>query len=360
MSKIKVAHIIGRLDIGGAEKLLLDLGRKIDKNRFEIKVVSLGGEGVMLKAFEAADVPVTVIEKKFVGDFRVLKALSTWLIKERPDIVHTHLFGGDFWGGLAARKAGIKKIISTKHDILNEGFWRNHIGRIMRRRFDFVVAISEATKKNLVEIEKLNKNKIRVIYNGIDMAKYYVPGAEILTDDEVVFGTVGRLVGEKGQAYFIKALKFLKQRSWKAVLVGGGPEEKKLKALVKKLKLNDKVHFVGEVNDVRSHVAEFDVFVLPSLTEGLSLALIESAAAGKYVVASRVGGVPEIVRDKSWGTLYNPHSLSELVTSLNWVFDHRSEAKRAALRLQNFVVETFDINKIIDRYEQVYEDIVDK
>jgi len=356
MNKIKIIHVIGKLDIGGAERLLLDLGRKIDKTRFEIQVVTLGGEGALMKEFEAADVPVIVIEKKFKGDFRVIGALADWFKKEKPDIVHTHLFIGDFWGGMAARKAGVRKIISTKHDVLNEGFLRNKIGQYMRRKFDLIVAISQATKNKLVVKEKISKQKIQVIYNGIDMAKYYVPESDILNEEEVVFGSVGRLSKEKGHVYLIKALRHLKQRGWKAVLVGDGKQKKKLQQMVRRFNLQDKVHFAGAVSDVRSNMAEFDVFVLPSLSEGLSLALIEAAAAGKFIVAANVGGVSEVVRGDDCGFLYHSKSIPELVRILNWVFDHRDEARKSAKRLQNFVIETFDINKIIEQYESLYED----
>ena len=356
--KIKIVHIIGKLDVGGAERLILDLGRKLDKSRFDIQIVALKGSGALEREFAKAEVPVTVIEKRYLGDWSVIDRVADFLKREMPDIVHTHLFIGDFWGGRAAKRAGIKHLVSTKHDVMHEGFIRRFFSKRYHRSVDRVVAISEATHNFLVKKEKVDPARVPVIYNGIDIAKFFVPNEKIFDSEEIVFGLVGRLSREKGQRYLLPALKLVKNTNWKLLIVGDGPERPVLEKQVKRLKFEDKVRFVGRQTDVRPALSEMDVFVLPSLSEGLSLAVIEAAAAGKFVIASAVGGVPEIVRDHETGLLFKRADIENLVASLNWVFDHREEAIPMAARLQASVAEKFDINNIIKQYEALYESLV--
>jgi len=355
---IKVTHIIGNLTYGGAEKLLLDICRKIDKKRFEINVIVLKKNNDLVEQFEDAGVKVKVFDKKGKFDFDVIERVADYLRQINPDIVHTHLFAGDFWGAMAAEKAGLKNIISTKHDVLDEGTVRNFLGRRARRKMKNVIAISDAIRDFLIKKEKIRLSKIKVIYNGIDIDKFYNKKPKIFRSQKLIIGSIGRLSKEKGHKHLIRACCFLQNKDWQLYLVGDGPMRNELEQIVKNLGLKDKVVFTGFINDVREYLDKMDVFVLPSVSEGLSLAVLEAAAAGKFVIATDVGGVPEIIKHKSTGLLFKPKSIEQLVRHLNWVQDNREEAGRMAAKLQQQVVEKFDINKSIKLYEDVYSRIM--
>jgi len=355
---IKVCHVIGRLAYGGAERLLLDICRKIDKNQFELSVVSLKKDNPLAEQFADAGVEVKNIEKRGKLDFSLTARLAQYFRTAKPDIVHTHLFLADFWAGRAARLAGVKRVISTKHDILSEDALRDYFGRKARQRCDKVVAISKATREYLVENEKISCDKIEVIYNGIDINKFYCEKPLILENEELVIGTVGRLVREKGQKHLIRACRFIKNNAWRLIVVGDGPLKKELSNLSTSLGIADRVRFAGEQDDVRPALEEMDVFVLPSISEGLSLVILEAAAAGKVVIATKVGGVPEIIKDKENGLLFKPKNIEQLVGHLNWVDEHREEARKMAAGLQRKVLQSFDINKTIKEYEGLYLKLV--
>ena len=357
---IRVIHIIGRLNYGGAEKLLLDLCRKIDKEKFEVSVVVLQDNNPLAEAFENAGIKLEYFHKKGKLDFGVINRVARYLKEENPDVVHTHLFGADYWGSLAARKAGVEKIISTKHDILNEGFARRFLGRRARRKFDKVVAISNATKEFLIEEEKIPVEKVQVIYNGIDVHKFYIENPSLFETDALTIGSIGRLSKEKGHKHLIRACRFLRKRTWRLTLVGEGPLRKELEAQARFLGVEDRVKFTGLVEDVREALQEFDVFVLPSVSEGLSLSVLEAALAGKFVVATNVGGVPEIITHKETGLLFKPKRIEELLKHLEWVIEHKGEARRMALALQKNVLENFDINKVVKEYEDLYLSLIKK
>ena len=356
--KIKIIHVIGPMGYGGAERLLLDLCRKIDKSRFDVSVLSVKKKGPLLEKFIEAGIRVEVLEKKFRLQLSLIKKIATIFEQEKPDIVHTHLFLGDFYGGTAALLAKVPVVMSTKHDIMHESWWRDFFSRKIRQRFTKIVAISQATKKFLIKNEKIPAKKIEVIYNGIDVAKFYSDGANILNDENVVLGTVGRLSKEKGQKHLIRACRFLKTKLWELLMVGNGPMLNELQRSAIMLGLQDKITFVGEVPDVRPYLEKMDIFVLPSVSEGLSLAVIEAALAGRFVIATSVGGVPEIIKDKETGLLFRPKNIEQLVGHLNWAMEHRHDAKRMAAQLQKDVLERFDINKIIFQYQKLYEKLM--
>lgn len=357
---IKVCHVIGKLAFGGAERLLLDICRKIDKDKFQLSIVVLKRDNPLIEQFEDAGVEVKCIEKKGKYDFSLTRRLAEFFKQLKPDIVHTHLFLADFWAGRAARLAGVKRIVSTKHDILSEDLIRDYLGRKARLKCDKVVAISKATREYLVETEKISCDRIEVIYNGIDINKFYCEKQAILEKEGLVIGTVGRLVGEKGQKHLIRACRFIKNHDWRLIVVGEGPLKKELNDLAISLGIADQVRFDGVLEDVRPVLEEMDIFVLPSISEGLSLVILEAAAAGKVVVATKVGGVPEIIKDKENGLLFKPKNIEQLVGHLNWIDEHREEARKMAINLQRRVAQEFDINKTIKEYEKLYLGLVQK
>jgi glycosyltransferase involved in cell wall biosynthesis len=355
---IKLVHIIGRLAGGGAEKLLLDLCRKIDKESFDVTVFVIQEDNPLQQQFEDAGIKLKFFGKKGKTDFSVIKRMAEQLKVLKPEIVHTHLFEADYFGGKAAKLAKVPKLVSTKHDILSEGFLRNYLGHRARQKFDKVIAISSATRDWLMEKEQMPFDMIELIYNGVDPSRFYNEEKEILKNEKIIIGSVGRLAKEKGHKHLIRACRFLRNVDWNLILVGDGPLLNELKTLTQFLGIEDKVKFTGFVEDVRPYLEQMDVFVLPSVSEGLSLSILEAALSGKFIIATDVGGIPEIIKNKETGLLFTPKNIEQLVLHLNWVNDHRSEAQKMAKRLQREVLEKFDINQVVRRYENFYRDLV--
>ena len=324
-----------------------------------MKVLSIGSVGDLKDIFEQAGVSVDTINKNFKGDIRIMWQLAKYFEQEKPDIVHTHLFGSDFWGGLAALKSKVPIIVSTKHDVMSEGLLKRFFVKKIRKHFTRIIAVSDAAKTYLVEQDKIPAGLITVIQNGVDMNKFYAEGAQILNNDEIIFGTVGRLIKVKGYENLIKAFSLIKNKNWSLRMVGDGEERKSLEKLAKNHGLQEQVHFLGAV-EANDELPKMDVFVHPSYSEGLSLAVMEAAAAGKFLIASDVGGLPEIVEHGKTGLLINPHSLEDLVEKLNWVFNHRDESKLYAKALQKRTVTKFDINNIINQYQDLYKTLIEK
>ena len=351
---IKISYIIGRLAYGGAERLLLDICRKIDKTKFEIEVLVLQTDNPLAEQFERAGVQIKYFDKVKKFDWKIIKKVADYLQKSKPDIVHTNLFAADFWGGRAAVQAKVKNIISTKHDVLSEGFWRDRLGMKARQKFNKVVAISKATRDYLVAQEDIDIHNIEVIYNGIDVSKFYIENPDLFKTEDITIGSVGRLSKEKGHKHLIRACRFLKNKNWKLILVGDGPLRRELTALAKSLGLEDRVQFVGEVEDVRPHLNKFDVFVLPSVSEGLSLVVLEAAAAGRVVVATEVGGVPEIIKHKQNGLLVAPRNPDQFAKSIVKLLSDESLRRKYAQNGQSKFIDKFSADAMTRQYEKLY------
>ncbi len=350
--------MIGGLGYGGAERLLLDICKRIDKQKFKISVcVMRDDDNFLLPDFEEYGIEVKTFNKSGKTDVELVNRLTLYLKQEKPDIVHTNLFAADFWGAWAARRAEVKKIISTRHDILNEGRAKTFLGNRSRKKMDKVIAISNVIREHLINNEGLDFEKVEVIYNGIDTRKFANPDKKILKNKPFIIGNVGRMSKEKGHKHLIRACRFLPKEDWRLQLVGDGPLRGELESIVSGLGMKENVKFIGTTHDVKKYLATWDVFVLPSESEGLSLAVLEASAAGCLVIGTNVGGVPEIIQDKKNGLLFKAKNIEQLFSHLQWVFENPREAKKLAAQMQNDVKEKFDINLTVKQYQDLYNSL---
>lgn len=353
--KIKIIHIIPTLDLGGAEKLLVDIVKNLDKEKFLSEVICLKRFGFWGIELKKEGIPLILAGKdKRLGLITLFKLIKI-LKKEKPDVVHTHLFGADIWGRLAARLAGVKVIVSTEHNLnYQEGFLKKILKKSTAGLADSIVAVSQAVKDYAVKFEKADKNKIEVIYNGVDVGKFlnrsrnYKKGRE-----EMVIGSVGRLAKQKGFDCLIGALAKIERRI-KCYIAGDGAERKKLEKLIKKLNLTGWVELVGWQKDMPNFLNSLDIFVLPSRWEGFGVAILEAGLAGLPVVAAAVDGIKEIIEDPKDGLLFRKEDEEDLAKKLNYLLESPEERERLGLNLQNKVKEKFAIGKIVKEYEDLY------
>jgi glycosyltransferase involved in cell wall biosynthesis len=357
MEKIKIIYIITNLNFGGAEKLLLDIVRYLDKSRYEVKVLTVMGDGPLVLDFEKAGVAVKIFEKKNKLGIGVIWRIYKYLKQEKPQIVHTHLFGGDTWGRLAAILARVPIIISTEHNTnLDEGFLKRLVKKILSFFTKKIIAVSQAVKNYSVVVDHINEKKMIVIPNGIEIDKFMmIPEKEYSRPP--VIGIIGRLEKQKGHEFLFEALNLIKNIPWALWVVGQGSLGPRLEKLAKDLDLRERIIFLGARRNIRELLGQIDIFVLPSLWEGLGLAVLEAAAAGKPIVASRVGGVPEIIEDGKTGILVEPKNIKSLAEGLERVLLREGEAREMGRRAKKEIVK-FDVKNMIVAYEKLYERLI--
>jgi glycosyltransferase involved in cell wall biosynthesis len=338
--RIRILHVITSLGIGGAERLVISAVRGLPAPRFEHAICCLAERGPLAEEAEAAAVRVFC-----VGEYpglrhplafaRLVRIVRTF----RPTIVHTHLQSANLYGRLAARLARVPVVVTTEHNVY-AGKARRYIRveRVLARTTDALIAVSEEVRQFLSGQLSIAPSAIRVVRNGVAAGAPSARGVAALrarlgeeTGGGIRLGTIASMTSKKGHDVLLRAVARLHEQGLgcSLVLAGDGPERPRLEALVGTLGLRPHVHFLGTVSNAADVLAVIDLFVLPSLVEGLPLALLEAMSAGKAVVATSVGGVPEVVKSLENGLLVPPGSDTELAGAIATLV--RSESLRHRL-----------------------------
>ncbi len=359
--KIKIALIIDVLeDIkGGAERQLFELIKGIDKDRFEVFLFILHQNSIP-KDIVDLNVNTQALKIKRIYDFKgIYKGFrfTQFLKKEKVRILMTYHFGSDIWGTVFGKLSRVPVIVSNRRD---EGFWRKkyHIlaYKLVNRWVDKVIVVSEAVKAMVLRDEKVDSEKVEIIYNGVDVERF--SKAQICTDLGLLAGAkvitcVGNLRPVKGHRYLVEAAVVIIAKFPQAhfLLVGDGELRSELIRLTQQLKIENNVHFLGKRDDVPSILAATDICVLPSLSEGLSNTLLEYMASGKPVIATRVGGNIEVIRNEENGILIPVKDSQALAYQVIRLLTDGALANALAQNARVDVKERFNLQKQISYTE---------
>lgn len=366
MRRIKVAHIITDLDTGGAELMLLKTLRNFKSDRYSHFVISLLPrdslrEGIEKEGFNVYQLNINRgnIALSFVRLISVLR-------RERPQIVHNYLFHADILGRIAAKVAGVPIVISS---LRNENIG-GRLYEVLLRMTDFCVDGVTAVSENVADVHILKgttkKTKISVIYNGLELGcscpkdSSYIRRDVNIGDDTSLLLTVGNLEAKKGHIFLFEACKVLKEKGYKLrlLVVGSGREKKRLESKIDDLRLENEVVLTGRRSDVPELLAASDIFILPSLWEGLPNALLEAMEAGLPVVATRVGGVPELVTDDETGLLVDAEDGKALAEAVERIIRDSDLGRRLSQNAKEYVKRKFDIKNTVMRTEKLYEELL--
>jgi len=355
-----VAHVVLTLDHGGLEYLAIQMSEHLQRRGIRSPIVVLT-EGALIGEARRRGIETFVMHKRRGFDVRLIFALRRLLRDQAVDVLHTHNFAPLIYGSLAARLCGAGTV-NTRH---GRAALRTH--PLIWALTDRVVAVSEDARRELVRHNRIRPDKVRVVINAIDLTRYAPASAPSrerrrelgLPPDELVCGIVGRLSPEKDHRTLLTAMGALGRSgsSSHLVIVGGGPLEGELKALVQSLGLEERVHFLGFRSDVAELLPLFDLFVLSSREEGISLTLIEAMAAGLPIVATRVGGNPEVVVDGETGLLVEAGQPEALAAALGSLLGDPDTRMRMGRRGREVALRRFDIERLIDEYQAIYTEI---
>jgi len=369
----RVLHVINSFDIGGHERFVVELLRRLDREEFaqEVCVPDRGRDKTLdlKEACESLGVPVHVIEARHNLDAGIGRGLRALMGGGRYDIVHTHLVLSQYWGRRAAMAAGVRRIFSSEQNAYRFKMYPpfRWVERRLARATERVIACSEHVRRHLVERVGLPPAKVAVVYNGVDTEAFSPAGGDDperaavraalgIGADEKVIGTVGHLTRQKGQATLIGAVAAVVGREPLArlVIAGRGPLRKRLEAVAAEYGIAEKVRFAGAVGDVGRLLKGLDVFAFPSLWEGFGIALAEGMATGLPVVASRTGGITEIVEDEVSGLLVPPGDRRRLGEALIRVLEDGDLARRLGANGLARVRERFDVARTVSEVAALY------
>lgn len=334
---VRILYLIVTLPVGGAEEHLFSLVRNLDHARFSPLVCCIGKSGPIGKEIENTGGRVIELGKLERGgyDGKIVSLLVDTIRRERVGLIHSHLYHANFYGRLAASRAGVPVVCSIHNTYVRPKAHRRIINWWLARRTPVIIAGSEAIKNDIVRYDGVPAGKVRVIPYGVDVEKFAIPLSREeartrlgLPADRFLVGTVGRLEEQKGQSYLVEAAAMLRREGMdmSLLLIGSGREEGRLRDLVAREGIAEDVLFLGTRRDLPDLFRAMDAFALSSLWEGLPLALLSAMASGIPVVATPVGGIPEVIKDGENGFLVPPADAVALAEVLRRVWENPGRA----------------------------------
>jgi glycosyltransferase involved in cell wall biosynthesis len=362
--RLRVMQVTDNLGAGGLEQVVVTLCRAMDRTRFEPSVLCLSFIGPLAEKLANFGIPVFQIPVHRKPNYLAFADVARILRAERIDVVHTHNTGPFIDGGVGALLAGVPTIVHTEHGRVFPDKRRYMIvERLLSHRAHKIVGVSDKTVSDLHRYERIPSRKLEQIANGIELDAYSctIDRAEKrrelgLPANGPIVGLTARLDEPKGLTYLLKALPRLCERfpTLSVAIAGTGNLRDSLEAEARQLGVADRVWFLGLRMDVPELLQLFDVYVLPSISEGLPMALIEAMAAGCATVATDVGGVGTLVRTDETGLLVrsrDPDALCDAVTRMLADEAFRNRASEAGRRA---VHEHFSAAAMTRRYERLY------
>lgn len=367
--RTNVLHLIDSGGMYGAEKVVLTLLKELQGSQYPgilgcIRESESERLQIAVEA-EAAGILVEYFTMKRGVNLSGLQNIRRFIEDKNLRLVHSHGYKPNILLSLLPGRNF--KAVSTVHGWAKQsagmkGRLYEFLDAVALKRMDRVIAVSKAVLKDLTE-RGLKNDRIDLIYNGIKIdadipffdrlsirQKYGIP------PDVFVIGAVGRLVQVKGHAYLIEAMpSILKERpDCRLVIAGDGPLNKDLEFLIKKLNLAGNVKLPGYVGEIEPFLAMIDLFAMPSLSEGLPISLLEAVASGKPVLASAVGGIPEVIHSSDHGILVPPADSSSIAGAVKSLFSEKDRMQRMSMVGREFVGDQFSSTVMAENYLSVY------
>lgn len=361
--KVNIAHIIPNLGVGGAEKLVLDICNHINKNRFNVKIISLysSNNSVYEKIAKENNISIIFLNKKAGIDLKIIYQLIKIFRMEKINIIHTHLYVMPYVL-IASLFCNIKHRIHTVHNMADKELSKN-LRMIMKFGYKFFnvipVAISDYIKETIIEEYKISEDKIPCIYNGIDV-KQFKEKYDVQNKNMHLIH-IGSFKKAKNHSMLINCFNIIAKENDKVklFLVGDGELKNKIVDKVKKLQLEDKVIFRGIQKDIVNELHSANIFVLSSDYEGVPICILEAMACGLPIVTTNAGGVIDIIENNKNGIIVekgNYLQMSDEIKKLIYDENKRSELGRQARN----DAKKYDIRIVAKQYEQLYLKIYSK
>ncbi|MHB1926790.1 MAG: glycosyltransferase [Leptospirillum sp.] len=362
---VHVCHLFPSLPLHGAENHFLKLSRNLDPAVIRTSILVLVERGELAPDFEALGIPVTLIRKKSRYDLSVVPRVRRFLRSGAFDIIHTHLFTANFWGRLAA--LGLSPIVvSSAHNVVPKERpalvrVENFLDRLLSRATDAIFCVTGQVMQSMKADAGLPRHKLVTIENGLPFPDHPGCGRSSartrldLPEQAKVMAVIGRFSTQKNHAGFLQALEeVVKEHPETIVLfVGEGELEPSVREEVAMRNLSGHVRFLGQRRDIPEILEALDLLVVPSLWEGLPNVMLEAMAAGIPVVATSVGGIPDVLTHQKTGVMCEP-TPDSLSQAMVWALSHPREMDAMARASSVLIRDRYDIRNTARRYTGFY------
>lgn len=366
---LKVLHLLTTMPVGGAEDLVAAIVRGLDPRRFTLAVATLGPPGPVGQELRDQGYKVVSLglDIKSTATWGVAAAVRRRLQADRPDILHTHLYHSNLYGRLGALGLGLTGVVAAVHNSYSRvKFHRRLWNFVLGWTADRVLVGSAQVWQDVRRYDGVPASRLLLLPYGIALAELNPPLSRKearerlgLSAKNLVIGAVGRLEKQKGHAHLLAALPELRRQipELAVLLVGEGRRQEDLRRQVRDLGLEGTVRFLGTRRDLPEIYRALDLFVQPSLWEGLPLALLKAMGAGLPVVATRVSGSREAVVDGVNGCLVEPGDPQALARAILDLHRHPETRRRLGEAARRTVAEKYSLEAMLRRLEELYLDL---
>ena len=377
--KVKIAHVVTRMDWGGAPDIVRILCESLESS-YDVRLIIGPSKHLsertrlFLDKFKDNVTVVPHLRRDISPLWDVLALAKLFLLfrAERFDIVHTHTAKAGLLGRIAGWLARVPTIIYMPHGHVFYGYFgllmsraAITVERVVAYITDKVMVLTELEKRDLVAFKVTTPDKIIVVNSGLELEEYreYVADSQSkrsalqIERGTSVVGAIGRLEPVKGHAYLVEAARMVIEEfpKVKFLVVGDGSLRNDLESQCQELGVEDKFVFTGWKEDVCSILSTLDILVLPSVNEAVGRVLIEAGACGIPVVATNVGGVPEIVRDNETGVLVAPGSPEEMARAMIDLLSSEDKRQRMSVAAEKWIDDRFSARRMVEDVSSSYE-----
>lgn len=370
--RLRILQIVDGFRMGGAENKLWELIERLDTEKYEISLANVGPTGPLQSQFEKLGIEMFHFPRRFSFDPLPLLQLRRLIRARQIDIIQTTLLWADIIGGVAAWWAKAPAMISWETVTHNGDPYHNNLQRRLgyewvMKHCDLIVAVSREVGDSVQQQRRIPPEKIRVIHYGVDLQKFFPRQDEAVlakrrelgvASADLLIAITARLEPLKGHRYFIEAFAPVVKQfpQVQAIFVGDGSLRRELEQQAQQLGLGKHIKFLGVRKDVSEILSAIDLLVLPALGgEGLPNVLLEGMACAKPVIATRVGGVPELVREGENGYLVPPEDVPALQKALTHALADRQRLRRMAEVARRIVENEFSLRLQVSRFEEVFD-----
>jgi sugar transferase (PEP-CTERM/EpsH1 system associated) len=371
-----VAHVIFRLDVGGLENGLVNLINRIPAERFRHAIVSLTDYSAFRQRIQRSDIPVFALNKPPGNSPATLVRLWRLLRRLRPDIVHTRNLGA-LEAALPAALAGVPVRIHGEHgrdvdDLDGTNTRRQIVRRLYKPFVHQYIALSQDLASYLRHKIRVPTSRIAQIYNGVDSERFHpagerrdsVPHADFAGPGHFVIGSVGRMQDVKDPLTLARAFARLMEtmpgaeQRLRLVMVGDGPLRERVHLALAEAGVAQYAWLPGERNDVARIMRSFDLFVLPSLAEGISNTILEAMATGLPVLATAVGGNPELIQAGVTGTLVPRDDPESMARAMRAYAESSELCRRHGSEARGAIERKFGLEAMVNAYMAIYDKLL--
>src|SRR4029077_13941315 len=365
---VKVLQLISSSGYYGAENMLLNLCASQERAGCSNSLLLFYNVHVPnVEFYERArrrGISVRMVHCKGRADWHAVRQIQDYIHEDSIDVVHTHGYKADLYGYVAARRAE-KPVVATCHNWVGGtaalGIY-NRLDRMVLKRFNAIATVSDAVSERLLR-SGIPVAKIKTIANGIDVEAFARPPRPAVgSSGGKVIGVVARLDLQKGFEYLLGALGELCNFFYglKVVITGDGPDRSAIEQMIERFGLQNNVVLAGQQTNMPAVYAAMDIFVLPSLNEGLPMTVLEAMAASRPIIATRVGAVPSVIRHGEPGLLVNPRDTPGLIDALARLLAAPALCRRMGAQARDWVGHHYTSDAMALQYPLMYDVVLGK